>query len=54
MLQAYVSKYFTCLRRSLQQVLHVASGFISRHGKRAQAEVVPTYMRNSMAYIGVQ
>ena len=35
------SKCFFYFRRMLQQVLHVASVFISRCGKRAQAEAVP-------------
>jgi hypothetical protein len=33
-------KCFICFRRILQQMLHVASVFISRRGKRAQAEEV--------------
>ena len=37
----YVPNVFTCFRRMLQQELHVASVFISRRGKRAQAEAVP-------------
>jgi hypothetical protein len=45
-------KRFTGFRRMLQQVPHVASVFISRHGKRAQAEAVPTCMRSSMACLG--
>jgi hypothetical protein len=44
-------KCFTCFRCMLQQVLHVASVFISRHRKRAQAKAVPACMRSSMACV---
>jgi hypothetical protein len=46
-------KCFTCFRRMLQQVLHVASVFISRHEKQAQVKTVPACMHNIMACIGV-
>jgi hypothetical protein len=41
-------------RRMLQQVLHVQSVFISRHGKGAQADEVPACMPSSMTYVGAQ
>jgi hypothetical protein len=46
-------KYFTCIRRILQQMLHVASVFISREGNECRrrrfphAGAVPTSMRSS-------
>jgi hypothetical protein len=53
-LQTYVFKCFICFKHILQQVLHIASGFISRHKKRAQTKVVPACMRSSMACLGAQ
>jgi hypothetical protein len=50
MLQVYVSNVSPYM---LQQVIRVVSVFISRHGKRAWAEVDPMCMYSRMACVGM-